>query len=94
MLRRSTWSDMRPSTSVLKIATRPISPMPSELVVASKPWSISMGTPCVPSRFMLKPQANRPRATCQNGSVRSAPRTLGVGFLAAGLAAPAFFTIW
>ncbi|MNL61383.1 hypothetical protein D3C87_1852970 [compost metagenome] len=53
MLRRSTRSDMRPSTSVLKMATRPIRPMPSELVVASKPWSINIGMPCVPSRFML-----------------------------------------
>ncbi len=45
-----------------------------------------MGMPCVPSRFMLKPQANRPSATCQNGKVRSASPSRGAGVLAAGLA--------
>src|SRR3546814_5353945 len=48
--------------------------MPSELVVASKPWSISMGMPWVPSRFMLKPQANSPAVIFQNGAVRVASR--------------------
>ena len=47
--------------------------------MASKPWSISIGTPCVPSRFMLKPQANRPAKIIQNGAVRSAWRKVSVG---------------
>ncbi|MCY1540549.1 hypothetical protein D9M68_761960 [compost metagenome] len=79
---------------MLKIATRPIRPMPSELVVASKPWSISIGTPCVPSRFMLNPQANSPSATCQNGSERRAARTLGAACLETGLAPRVLPTIW
>ena len=47
-------------------------PMPKELVMASKPWSISIGMPWVPSRFMLKPQAKRPSTIFQNGHVRIA----------------------
>ena len=46
-------------------------PIPSELVVASKPWSISIGMPCVPMRFMLNPQANRPKLIFQKGDVRN-----------------------
>ena len=57
------------------MATKPMMPMPMELVKASKPWSISIGMPCVPSRFMLKPQANRPKNTFQNGAVRMASRS-------------------
>ena len=71
--------------------------MPSALVDASKPWSISMGMPCVPSRFMLKPQANSPSAICQNGTEASASLALTVdGARAAGRAcAPAGrSTIW
>jgi hypothetical protein len=52
--------------------------MPIELVKASKPWSISIGMPCVPSRFMLKPQQNRPKKIFQNGAVRMASRSLNV----------------